>query len=414
MSRLARQTAVIARRDFVATVATPTFLLFLLAPMFMILFGLVGGLGASHMASGASGRAQIAAIADDATAERLRAADRALRATYHPQMRPADLRIEASQADPAAQARALLAERDKDIYAVLYGPLERPTILREATSERSAPYLAFLAEQVLRADRAGLAPDAALSRPDIQSVSRAAPSRTGRQSTGFAAIFVVFFLTLLLAGQAVGMLAEEKGNKVIEILAAAVPLEAVFLGKLIGMFGVALLFIAFWGAMGLAGFRLVPEGAMALAGATPAIGWPLFLVFGAAYFTMAYMLLGAVFLGVGSQASTVREIQMLSLPITIFQFGMFGLAAVANGPGSPLALFAQIFPFSSPYAMAAHGATDPRIWPHLLALGWQLVWVALTITAAARFFRMGVLKSGPGGFRWLRRPAVTPDSLTPM
>src|SRR3546814_10193851 len=44
-------------------------------------------------------------------------------------------------------------------------------------------------------------------------------------------------------------LAEEKGNKVIEILAAAVPLESVFLGKLLGFLGVAVLFIAFWMAL---------------------------------------------------------------------------------------------------------------------------------------------------------------------
>ena len=49
--------------------------------------------------------------------------------------------------------------------------------------------------------------------------------------------------------------------------------------------------------------------------------------------------LGAVFLGVGAQAATVREIQMLSLPITIFQVGMFSLStAAASAPGSSLSL----------------------------------------------------------------------------
>src|SRR3546814_18583598 len=83
-------------------------------------------------------------------------------------------------------------------------------------------------------------------------------------------------------------------------------------------------------------------------------------------------LLCAVFLGVGAQAATVREIQMLSLPITIFQVGMFSLcAAAASAPGSGLARFAQLFPFSSPLAMAARAATDDAKAVHLLALGWQ-------------------------------------------
>jgi ABC-2 type transport system permease protein len=80
-----------------------------------------------------------------------------------------------------------------------------------------------------------------------------------QRQTGYVAVVTVFMLTLLLAGQAVGMLAEEKSNKVIEILAAAVPLEAVFLGKLVGMFGVALLFVAFWSGL-LGGIMLLVPG----------------------------------------------------------------------------------------------------------------------------------------------------------
>src|SRR3546814_3184020 len=77
---------------------------------------------------------------------------------------------------------------------------------------------------------------------------------------------------------------------------------------------------------------------------------------------MAYMLLGAVFLGVGAQASTIREIQMLSLPITILQVAMFGWAsAAASSPGTWVATAAEIFPLSSPFAMAAHAANSPDL-----------------------------------------------------
>src|SRR3546814_9756817 len=55
---------VIARRDFLAIVATPTFLLFLLAPLFMVGMGLAGGMGASQLADSARGAGRIVAIAD--------------------------------------------------------------------------------------------------------------------------------------------------------------------------------------------------------------------------------------------------------------------------------------------------------------------------------------------------------------
>jgi len=92
----------------------------------------------------------------------------------------------------------------------------------------------------------------------------------------------------------------------------------------------------------------------------------------------------------------MREIQMLSLPITFFQMAMFGLAsAAAASPGTGLALAAELFPFSSPFAMAARGATDAGLWPHAAAIAWQILWVSITIAIGARAFRSGVLKSGP-------------------
>ena len=50
MTAFLRTMFVIARRDFLSIVATPTFLLFLLAPLFMLAMGLVGGAGAAGLA----------------------------------------------------------------------------------------------------------------------------------------------------------------------------------------------------------------------------------------------------------------------------------------------------------------------------------------------------------------------------
>ena len=46
---------------------------------------------------------------------------------------------------------------------------------------------------------------------------------------------------------------------------------------------------------------------------------------------MNYLLLGAVFLGIGAQASTAREVQTLSMPVTMAQVLVFGFAATAVG-----------------------------------------------------------------------------------
>ncbi|ONF96643.1 ABC transporter permease [Sphingomonas jeddahensis] len=394
--RRLRQTLTIARRDFTATVFTPIFLLFLFAPVIMGSFGAIGGLGAASVSAGSAQKERLVAIAEPRNAAALVAADRQLRRLFSEEANPPPLDIRTPERDTAAQAKAALNTRDGDVVAVLHGPLEAPGILF-GRSHRPARYLAVLAEQALRVDRTGAAQ---LSRPTFTRNAREAPSLGGRNASAFFAVFGIFFLTLFLSGQVVGTMAEERNNKVIEVLAAAVPLESVFLGKLLGMFGVAVLFVGFWGTVvSQIGALLPPD--VNIAELTPAVGFSTFALLFAAYFTTAYLLLGSVFLGIGAQASTMREIQMLSLPITILQVGMFALSsAAASKPGSWIATAAELFPLSSPFAMAGHAANAPDLWPHLAALAWQLLWVTIFITVGARLFRRGVLQSGSPAGAW--------------
>ncbi|PKP71998.1 MAG: ABC transporter permease, partial [Alphaproteobacteria bacterium HGW-Alphaproteobacteria-5] len=310
---------------------------------------------------------------------------------------------------------AVMREKGRDTHAVMSGPLTAPRIVERERGGAAGRYLALLADDVLRDRAAGGVPPV---ESRFESLAQGGTSIVAQQSIGFGAVFTIFLLTLLLAGQAVGMLAEEKGNKVIEILAAAVPLESVFLGKLLGLLGVAILFITFWTVLAIGGGFLAAAqiepaaltaassgaaGTASAFAAAPATGWPFFIAVGFCYFLMAFLLLGAVFLGVGAQAGSVREIQMLSLPITILQVGMFSLsAAAASAPGTALASFAQAFPFSSPLAMAARAATDDAKLVHLAALGWQACWVALVIFLSVRLFRSGVL-SGQSDWKFWRR-----------
>lgn len=394
MPRIVRQTLTIARRDFVATVFTPTFLLFLLSPVFTIAFGLVGGMGASTIVGGAEDKNRIIAIVAPAHQATMRIADARLRQIFPKGDRPPVLALQTPSADPAAQARATFDKAERfEASATLFGDLTRPTILYDGQGRSDARYLAALADVTLRMDPAKTQTQSSAT---LTSVARAAPTESGHMQAAFIAVFGIFFLTLLLAGQAVGTMMEERSNKVIEVLAAAVPLESVFFGKLLGMFGSALLFVAFWATLVSQIGDFLPAryaGAIGLIG--PAVGLPMFFLLFFAYFTMAYLLLGAVFLGVGAQASSPRELQMLSLPITIIQVAMLGVAMKASGtPDASSTWLIELFPLSSPYAMAAHAANKPELWPHAAALAWQALWVIIAITVSARAFRRGVLKSG--------------------
>ena len=214
---------------------------------------------------------------------------------------------------------------------------------------------------------------------------------------------LLFVLTIMLAGMVLSQLIEEKSSKVIEVLAAAVPVHAIFLGKLFAMLATSLVGVAFWTLVAASAIDVIKEGGLA-ALAAPAVGWPAFLGLALLYFSMSYLLIGATFLGIGAQASTAREVQILSMPVTMGQLLLFGFAAAGVGaPMGGLAISAAIFPLSSPFAMIARAAELPALWPHLVAVVWQSLWVVLILKFAAAIFRRSVLKSGKSSRRWWQR-----------
>lgn len=403
-----RSVLTVARRDIVALVMTPTFLVFLLAPLMMVAFGAIGGATAGAVAEGAGNRERMVVQVLPQERDAFIAADRRLRSAW--KTAPPIVIV---PLDPAHAAVSRDVSRGGDVLATLTGPAAAPRIAERNKDGSSGRYLALLAETVAREGAGATAPRA--SRATFVPLAReVGGSRSARNALGYGAVFGMFMLLLLLAGQTVGTMAEEKGNKVIEILAAAIPLEALFFGKLIGMFAIALIFVGFWGLIGASGLNYALVAAPDLAASlsvTPAVGWPLFVMLVAIYFFLAFLLLGAMFLSAGALASTVREIQMLSLPLTFLQVGVFALAsAAANAPDSTVATIAQWVPWSSPLAMAARAASDAALLPHIIAIAWQLLWVAGTIWLGVRIFRAGVLRSssGPG---WLSRWRKTEDQV---
>jgi ABC-2 type transport system permease protein len=64
---------------------------------------------------------------------------------------------------------------------------------------------------------------------------------------------------------------------------------------------------------------------------------------------MAYLLLGSLFLAIGGMASTVREVQTLSMPVTMLQLMVFFFASYALArPGTMIETASLVFPLSSP------------------------------------------------------------------
>ena len=401
---LIRSAFVIGRRDFTATVMSKTFLLFLLGPLFPVLMGVAfGGIGA-RIEKGTD-RPVIAVVASPEEFNWLSIAHERLAGAMQ-KGALVGLVNARPQADAAAQRKQLLKQAKPPVLGVLEGGLERPHFIGAARANggvlQQLQLMISDARQLKASSENGGRPlIATLTDHSAGSVSSL------RAVTAYAGQALLFILTILLAGMLLSQLIEEKSNKVIEILAAAVPVDAIFLGKLFAMLAMSLIGIAVWASAGAAAIAIWSD--RGLSGLPPpAVGWATFLALVPLYFAMSYLLIGSVFLGIGAQASTVREVQTLSMPVTMAQVVLFGFASIGVGdPNGAEAIGAAIFPLSSPFAMLGRAAEDASLWPHLAAILWQALWVALILRVAARLFRRSVLKSGqPIRWFWQRRRAA--------
>ncbi|MBU6267570.1 MAG: ABC transporter permease [Sphingomonadales bacterium] len=402
VSRLSTLAAafVVARRDFTAILFSRSFIFFLIGPLFPILVGLMAGSVGDHVQK-VDDDPQIGVMMPAAEADRLMTAHRAMQS--HMDGALPDFRVIARNHATPAEAQAMLRAGHGDLAAVLTGTLESPLLTgpKERINEWRGP-IELVTARALQAD------------PGKESAVRLSPTTTttradihhGQVMTAQAGQMLLFLLTMLLAGMVLSNLVEEKGNKIIEVLAAAIPMDAVFLGKLFAMLAVSMVGIAVWGAAGV-GVRMAAGSAMPHLDA-PAIGWATFIALGIIYFAMAYLLLGTLFLTIGSMAATVREVQTLSMPVTMLQLFVFFFASYAMAkPGSLMEVLAISIPFSSPYAMLARAAVDPSIVPHIAALVWQVIWVGVFVKVGAGIFRRRVMKSGAAGGRSRQRSLLS-------
>lgn len=404
---------VIARRDFVAVLFSRAFLFFLIGPLFPVLVGgLAGSIGNQNARDAAVIEVGLAMNTED------NAAMMAARDQLAPQLRgavPAMRIVPEAAGNPEFDARAFMEARRGNFAAIVTGTLAAPELIGTEGQVRK-----WQGPVELIAASASAASPLTFPQSTRQTVtSSAASERSNRLKTAQAALLVMFLLTMLLAGMVLSNLAEEKGNKIIEILAAAIPMDAVFMGKLFAMLAVSFVGIAVWTTLGWTFWAVAEGGIVALTETDfsnlpgPAVGWPMFALLSIVYFSMAYLLLGSLFLTIGAMANTVREVQTLSMPVTMLQLMVFFLAlATFKDTGSTPEIAAAIFPLSSPFAMLARAAVEETLWVHAAALAWQAVWVVLLVKGGSMLFRKRVMQSGSAGRdkkkrRWGRSAKAT-------
>lgn len=302
---------------------------------------------------------------------------------------------------PAFDPQSALEGKSGNYIAIISGSLDAPVLYapKDELSRLAGPLslVAATARNQLPVDYPKV--EQIVTKPGAASPESVRKER-GLLAQGSQTL--MFLLVVMLAGMVLSNMVEEKTNKVIEILAAAIPMEAVFIGKLFAMLGVSLVALAIWGVLGSAQIALLADELTAMP--SPATGWPAFILLLMTYFILCYLLIGSLFLATGSLATTVRDVQTLSMPMTILQLAVFFfVSATASVGGSRLEWAAVIFPLSSPYAMAARAAQESGFGQHFVAIAYQSAWVLLTLVVGSRLFRKWVMQSGPTRHGWFAR-----------
>lgn len=211
----------------------------------------------------------------------------------------------------------------------------------------------------------------------------------------FLAAFALIFTVTMNAGSLLQVVADEKESRTIEILVTTLTPEQLVGGKALGLLGVCLTQLAIWGGAVTVGLRV--GGQFNAQIRNIAIPYD-FLLFVALFFIPAYGLVAACMIAVGGTLGDLRQGQQIAGLFNIFfMLPMFLSMAIISNPAGPLSLFLTLFPFTSFATIALRWSFSAvPLWQ--MGLSWVLL-VACLITAvwaAARIFRLGMLRYGQG------------------
>lgn len=204
----------------------------------------------------------------------------------------------------------------------------------------------------------------------------------------FFLVFLLIMIALVGAAPNLGAVAQDKMQRVYEMLLSSASSFELMMGKVLAALGTSLTSSTFYIIGGLA----VLAG-MAMFGVAPLNLLPWFFV----YLVADVVMLAALGVALGSACASPQDAQhlafLLVLPIMI---PMFVLTPVMLQPNGTLAVVMSFIPPFTPVIMLLRQALPGGVpwWQPWLALLGVIAWAGAIVWAAARVFRIGILSQG--------------------
>ena len=244
---------------------------------------------------------------------------------------------------------------------------------------------------------------------------------------GFGSGMLIYITMFIFGSMVMRGVAEEKVNRIAEVIVSSCKPFELMLGKIIGIAGVGLtqflLWIVLLFALSQSLTLFIPAEVMEQAGRMQAgaggqeanaalkilqardtlvsnVNWPLVIGCFLFYFLGGYLFYASLFAAIGSVINEdPQEAQALMLPISMpIIFAIIILGSILDNPSSPLAVWASMIPFTSPIVMMARIAFGvPEavpVWQLLLSMALLVLGFLFTVWFAGKVYRVGILLYG--------------------
>lgn len=204
-------------------------------------------------------------------------------------------------------------------------------------------------------------------------------------AVGFVFVFLFYFAALVFGMQLASSVIEEKQSRIVEIIAAAIPLRQLLAGKVLGNTALAVIQLLTYLVVGLVGLSFtsfksyIPD----LTGPT---AWFL------AFFLAGFVALACLWAVAGSLASRAEDLQSTSTPLTMLMLVMFFGGLSLDGRAQVIASFVP--PVSAVVMPKRILAGGVAWWEPLVALGLLAAFAAVTVWVGERLYRRALLQTG--------------------
>lgn len=254
---------------------------------------------------------------------------------------------------------------------------------------------------------------------------------------GIALAMLVYMFIIFFGGQVMQGVAEEKTNRIIEVIVSSVKPFQLMMGKIIGVSLVALtqfvlwivltgaLYLGFSAFMGLSNPEMLSSGTVmaqqisnenvmnnesvqSILQIVHSIDFGTIIATFLIFFILGYLLYATLYAAIGSLVDNNTDAQQFTLPVTVpLIVAIISSFYIVNNPDSSLSVWLSMIPFTSPISMMVRIPFGVPIWQIVLSIVLLAGTFVLMTWVAAKIYRTGILMYGKKLsykeiFKWLK------------